>query len=303
MGKSKKGSRFTEKSHDDNYDMEKLQAYAERMGKQIWEVSMDQLEEEEEEIEEQSEEVEDDQDQENKDLEIENEKVIQSHQNHLQENNIIKGNSKVNPQINFNVDVDITSDNKFESAKLNKEDILNQAGIKNTSSLEDGSIQTDLKEIEEKFPIVLKIKEDITKIVDKSEIENINEPNQFNTRQVKFNSERVLYEYPREDRSTLNANVGKKKKKKQEEIESVNTYEKPDKKKKNKKDLEEVFDEEELQRLEEARRRREEFAYLEKLRLEEEEEKKKLEMGKPAEDKKVKDKNKYKPKPKKKKGK
>ena len=47
MGKNKyatkKGSIFTEKSHSSESEYEKLVAYAEKMGKQIWEVTEEDL--------------------------------------------------------------------------------------------------------------------------------------------------------------------------------------------------------------------------------------------------------------------
>ena len=65
MGKNKyatkKGSIFTEKSHSSESEYEKLVAYAEKMGKQIWEVTEEDLKNDknEEENEEQEDENED----------------------------------------------------------------------------------------------------------------------------------------------------------------------------------------------------------------------------------------------------
>ena len=82
---------------------------------------------------------------------------------------------------------------------------------------------------------------------------------------IKFDKIKIVYEYPKEIHQKINTN--------ESPIKVVDKSEKKDKKekkvkKKEKEDSDEELDEEQLKKLEEIRRKREEFAYLEKLKKE-----------------------------------
>jgi hypothetical protein len=260
MRKNKKGSRFTEKSHGDE-DYNKILAYAEKKGVQIWEVSLDQLVKESEEL---------------------NEKI--------EENEFSKDNNEFNSG-------DEDKNTNLKETIEDIEEIVNTNLNFNNKIKTDESFEKEIKEMEVKFPILSVIGEDITMIIEKTNINNFKEKDDSSNKIVKFSDRMIIYEYPKEEKyAPVEKNKNKKKKKKNDD----DYIEKTDK---NKNECDD-FNEEEMKRLEEARKRREEYAYLEKLRIEEEEEKKQENAGKQSElENKQKVKNKYKPKPKKKKGK
>ena len=184
-------------------------------------------------------------------------------------------------------------DNKLAQIDINTHHTL-ISEKENESPIEKEPIRNDENKFveEEKLPIVVNLSKDIKKIIDHSEYDLEGETP---TGKLRFSEKQYVYEYPREDKSALNEPTGKKKNPQNEE--------KPEKKNKKKDEEEDEISEEEMERLREARRRREEFAYLEKLRIEEEEEIKKQKRIDAENEPETKKKKSFKPKPKKKKGK
>ena len=298
MGKNKNkekksNKKFIENDEEETSEFEKLKRFAEKTGRNIWEVSMLDLEKEN--IEE--EELLSDQELEKEEL---NEEPVE---NTNECNNIIKEVNKdsLEDTINNEIEKIISSNNDKEK------DVINNINNDNPDILEETiDLQLDKLEIKstaikkEEYPLYFKINNEITKII---HLESENDQSVENSKNggmnVKFGNTKVIFEFPKED---INTKPNKNKNKKVSESEPPILIDKKDKKKKN-NDLTEIT-EEDLLRLEEAKRKREEFAYLEKCRIEEEELRKEENSQKLLEEsKKQKDKNKYKPKPKKKKGK
>jgi hypothetical protein len=249
MGKSKdkKGSRFRKKDEENCNQFEKLEQKAARLGKQIWEVTLTDSEDNEEE-----EEVED--------IEEETE---------LNDEDDLKENDEM--------------DYKQEDEDILNKDPVNNGVIKITDKF-DKIVIDEKKNVE--YPIRTKHNDQIMKII------NVIEHGEGGNKVIKFENTLVTYEYPKE---VIEMPASSKKKKKIIEKDDS------DKKKKKKKNEDSIqLDEEELQRLEEIRRKREEFAYLEKLKVEEN---LKLQEQKQKEKQNDKEKKDYKPKAKKKKGK
>jgi len=295
MGKNKKDKipkRKSDEYEEDQEisDFERLKAYAEKKGKNIWEVSLKNIEDEE--VESQEEHSQD-------------EESIQSEEQEINKiTNVDKENVK---------EIILTNTNTNE---INTDDEANEINIKleNTANIQVSlvdkiDLQLENLKLEDKqseiigYPVVVKINEDIIKTI---HIDNEHEDNsqldQNGNTFVKFGNKKIIFEYPKED---TNPNPPESKKKKNKKSDAETKQEEKQDKKKKKKEIEDEIDEETLQRLEEAKRKREEFAYLEKCRIEEEEQRRKEEDAKKMleDPKKQKDKNKYKPKPKKKKGK
>jgi hypothetical protein len=255
--KKEKRKKFEDSDGEEDSDFEKLRAYAEKNGKNIWEVCMNDLEADEEDEEEEVEEIEID-------------KINE---------NIIKYNNLTESEVKH----EIAEEVKCHEDKIN-------IGLQNLSINSDDN---------DCLPKRIKINDEITKILQLNDKIHNEENNNYNS--IKLGNTMITFEYPKEDTRPVISSDTKTKTKKKNKTENE---EKGEKKKNKKKDQDIDFCDEDIKRLEEAKRRREEFAFLEKIRIEEEADRKIEEIAKKVKEENAKkDKNKYKPKPKKKKGK
>jgi hypothetical protein len=297
MGKNKKDKISKRKSDDyeedqEISDFERLKAYAEKKGKNIWEVSLKNIDEEEQEEEESQEEQSHD------------EESLQSEEQGLKKETIVE--KEITEEINQTKTIaEIHADDKANEINIQSENTENiQVTFEDKIDLQFEKLKLEDKKSEIiDYPVVVEINEDIIKTIHiDNEHEDNNKLDQKGNTFVKFGNKKIIFEYPKED---TNPNPPESKKKKNKKSDAETKQVEKQEKKKKKKEIEDEIDEETLQRLEEAKRKREEFAYLEMCRIEEEEQRRKEDDAKKLleDPKKKNDKNKYKPKPKKKKGK
>lgn len=268
MGKnkyqSKKGSRFTKATEDDS-NYERLLAYAEKNGKQIWEVSLNDLSDNDEANEETEECFISSEDKSpTKSIEEVDEK---SFTDKLDSLTIGTSNIAV-------IDINTSNENQAVSS-----------GIQAKSQ-----VDIAIDDQDNDYPKKIKLNDEITK-----KIEIIDHLTTKENKSIKFGNKLIIYKYPKETLYEPGEFPMPKNDKKKKEKKEKKEHKRPI-------DDENEIDEEEIRKLEEIRAKREEFAYLAKLKEIEDEERKKQKkleeeaLEKKKEEKKTKKKSKHKKK-------
>ena len=325
MGKNKKQQEHRKKGKVENEEEDILTEVSEFLGIPVWEVTKadvkkykrdNGIEDEDEEEENEEEEEEEEEEKDNKEEQIK------------EETKEVKEETKdEDTKVKETKEEEIKEDNKNEEVKVKEEEVKteeiketntdqqsenNESPLKMPKALNnnDTTLSNDVQ-----YPIVTMLTPNITKITTDIDYTDsitylgdtipslpstfLNEiPSSSSTTSkshIQFLPVKHIYEYPKEDSKQSPKPIHKKQKTKDNTNDKhINTKQsKKDSKVKSSDDL----DEDEMKRLQEIRKRREEFAYLEKIRKEEEEQKRKE-----REEQKAKEpvKKSYKPKPKKK---
>jgi hypothetical protein len=284
MGKKYKANKFNnKKAQDDDDHMEKLQLLAEKLGKNIWEITPDDEEHSE--------------NSENSENSEEAQESHESHESHEDEGSLAESIEITEEEGGVNVG------EQFEKADAEPEgneveDATAELGKQNEAGSEQIQIDNTKDNTQDTplqdgaaYPKRMQHTDEITKMMEKIEL-----PQNDNKKQglISFHDVKTTYLYPKEQNLPKSA-INTKKKKKQDNFTNFVSN-----KKKDKDQDDDTIEDEELKRLEEVRRKREEFAFLEKLK-QEELQKKKEDLLKSQEE--TVEKKNYKPKGKKKKGK
>lgn len=331
MGKNKKQQEHRKKGKVENEEEDILTEVSEFLGIPVWEVTKadvkkykrdngieDKDEEEEENEEEEEEEENEDEEKDNKEEQIkEDNKEVKEEDTKVKETKVeeIKEDKVKEEEIKTeevkettNIKEETTTEQQTETESTTTESSLKMPKALNNN---DTPLSNDVQ-----YPIITMLTPNITKITTDIDYTDsitylgdtvpslpstfLNEiPSSSSTSSkshIQFLPVKHIYEYPKEDSKQPNKPIHKKQKTKDNNTNDnhINTKQsKKDSKVKSSDDL----DEDEMKRLQEIRKRREEFAYLEKIRKEEEEQKRKE-----REEQKAKEpvKKSYKPKPKKK---
>ena len=307
MGKNKKQQEHRKKGKVENEEEDILTEVSEFLGIPVWEVTKadvkkykrdngieDEEEEEENEEEEEEEEENEDEEKDNKEEQIK------------EETKEVKEETKdEDTKVKETKEEEIKEDNKNEEVKVKEEEVKteeiketntdqqsenNESPLKMPKALNnnDTTLSNDVQ-----YPIVTMLTPNITKITTDIDYTDsitylgdtipslpstfLNEiPSSSSTTSkshIQFLPVKHIYEYPKEDSKQSSKPIHKKQKTKDNTNDNhINTKQsKKDSKVKSSDDL----DEDEMKRLQDIRKRREEFAYLEKIRKEEEEQKRK----------------------------
>lgn len=319
MGKNKKQQEHRKKGKVENEEEDILTEVSEFLGIPVWEVTKadvkkykrdNGIEDEDEENEEEEEEEEnEDEAEDNKEEQIKEE---------VKEETKDEDTKVKETKVEDNKEEETKKEEVKETTNTKEQTNIDQQNENNESSLKipkalnnnDTTLSNDVQ-----YPIVTMLTPNITKITTDIDYTDsitylgdtvpslpstfLNEiPSSSSTTSkshIQFLPVKHIYEYPKEDSKQSAKPIHKKQKTKDNTNDNhINTKQsKKDSKVKSSDDL----DEDEMKRLQEIRKRREEFAYLEKIRKEEEEQKRKE-----REEQKAKEpvKKSYKPKPKKK---